>query len=267
MWNHNMLSLYILKYWQGLWHKNVIYRISRYTDWARVRHSPEQCRWDQWMTPSVHKPCFYFWSPIINLNYGFLTEYLALVASSSPSLSQLIIGFGFPWAEQLSRVLPPSFASTYCGGVAVNEGGAAEKAKRDTSLTVINIQQQSKKTTWLSSEWMCVIFYGLRGQISVLSNPRQHRPNTEWGNMFAEHAELMPRCTEYTHDLFFANFKQVWCNTTQRSCTDCDDRVHGRCWDRTLCSAAVLWVDVQRCRSCSFPAWMWYSDLKKWHRV
>lgn len=58
-----------------------------------------------------------------------LTEYFALVASSSPSLSQLIIGFGFPWAEQLSRVLPPSFASTYCGGVAVNEGGAVEEVK------------------------------------------------------------------------------------------------------------------------------------------
>lgn len=58
-----------------------------------------------------------------------LTEYFALVASSSPSRSQLMIGFGFPWAEQLSRVLPPSLASTYCGGVAVNEGGAAEKAK------------------------------------------------------------------------------------------------------------------------------------------
>ncbi|TNN73235.1 hypothetical protein EYF80_016566 [Liparis tanakae] len=31
--------------------------------------------------------------------------------------------------EQLSRVLPPSFASTYCGGVAVNEGGAVEKTE------------------------------------------------------------------------------------------------------------------------------------------
>lgn len=58
-----------------------------------------------------------------------LTVYFALVASSSPSLSQLIIGLGFPWAEQLSRVLPPSFASTYCGGVAVNEGGAAERVR------------------------------------------------------------------------------------------------------------------------------------------
>lgn len=58
-----------------------------------------------------------------------LTVYFALVASSSPSLSQLIIGLGFPWAEQLSRVLPPSFASTYCGGVAVNEGGAVERVR------------------------------------------------------------------------------------------------------------------------------------------
>lgn len=71
----------------------------------------------------------------------FLTEYFALVASSSPSLSQLIIGFGFPWAEQLSRVLPPSFASTYCGGVAVNEGGAAERA-----YNIITVVQQVFKT-------------------------------------------------------------------------------------------------------------------------
>ena len=68
-------------------------------------------------------------SELLPLFVTVLTVYFALVASSSPSLSQLIIGFGFPWAEQLSRVLPPSFASTYCGGVAVNEGGAAEKAR------------------------------------------------------------------------------------------------------------------------------------------
>lgn len=68
----------------------------------------------------------------IDAHYSLLlpTEYFALVASSSPSLSQLIIGFGFPWAEQLSRVLPPSFASTYCGGVAVNDGGAAKRGKK-----------------------------------------------------------------------------------------------------------------------------------------
>lgn len=63
---------------------------------------------------------FFFWC---------LTEYLALVTSSSPSLSQLIVGLGFPWAEQLSRVLPPSFASTYCGGVVIKVGGAAERKK------------------------------------------------------------------------------------------------------------------------------------------
>lgn len=84
------------------------------------------------MTPSVHRPCLYITlvrnhkAELRPLFTTGLTEYFALVASSSPSLSQLIIGFGFPWAEQLSRVLPPSFASTYCGGVAVNEGGAAE---------------------------------------------------------------------------------------------------------------------------------------------
>lgn len=83
------------------------------------------------------KALLLFWYAVINQNYGhcvFLTEYLALVASSSPSLSQLIIGFGFPWAEQLSRVLPPSFASTYCGGVAVNEGGAVEKVTEQVNL-------------------------------------------------------------------------------------------------------------------------------------
>lgn len=70
---------------------------------------------------------------IINLTSSHyhlvLTKYFALVASSSPSLSQLIIGLGFPWAEQLSRVLPPSFASTYCGGVDVNVGGAVERMR------------------------------------------------------------------------------------------------------------------------------------------
>lgn len=70
----------------------------------------------------------------MNLSYShylILTEYFALVASSSPSLSQLIIGLGLPWAEQLSRVLPPSFASTYCGGVDVNVGGAVERVKTE----------------------------------------------------------------------------------------------------------------------------------------
>lgn len=79
------------------------------------------------MTPSVHRSLPLFLCTVMNqsfVHYVFLTEYLALVASSSPSRSQLIIGFGFPWAEQLSRVLPPSLASTYFGGVDVNEGGA-----------------------------------------------------------------------------------------------------------------------------------------------
>lgn len=67
-----------------------------------------------------------------------LTVYFALVASSSPSLSQLIIGLGFPWAEQLSRVLPPSLASTYCGGVAVNEGGAVEGARVGVIYVEVN---------------------------------------------------------------------------------------------------------------------------------
>lgn len=65
--------------------------------------------------------------------------YFALVASSSPSLSQLIIGLGFPWAEQLRRVLPPSFASTYCGGVAVNEGGAVERVWGGVIHVKVNI--------------------------------------------------------------------------------------------------------------------------------
>lgn len=76
-----------------------------------------------------------------------LTVYFALVASSSPSLSQLIIGLGFPWAEQLSRVLPPSFASTYCGGVAVNEGGAAERVRVGGSfMGKSTFQQQCSKS-------------------------------------------------------------------------------------------------------------------------
>lgn len=61
-----------------------------------------------------------------------LTEYLAFVVSSSPSLSQLIKGLGFPWAEQLSRVLPPSLASTYCGGVERNKGGAVDEEEKNS---------------------------------------------------------------------------------------------------------------------------------------
>lgn len=92
------------------------------------------------MTPYVREPWFYIYnkhkSQLIELIIMGLTEYFALVASSSPSLSQLIIGFGFPWAEQLSWVLPPSFASTYCGGVAVKDGGAVEKVKAGIITTV-----------------------------------------------------------------------------------------------------------------------------------
>lgn len=110
------------------------------TPWQRFRHNicnlfwPEtqfgahsRCRW----TICAPAAASIFANITNQIDAHYLlpppTEYFALVASSSPSLSQLIIGFGFPWAEQLSRVLPPSLASTYCGGVAVNDGGAAKR--------------------------------------------------------------------------------------------------------------------------------------------
>lgn len=52
------------------------------------------------------------------------TWYLLLAASSSPSLSQVTMGLGFPNAMQVRVTLLPSFASTYCGGVSVKVGGA-----------------------------------------------------------------------------------------------------------------------------------------------
>lgn len=63
-----------------------------------------------------------------------------------------MIGFGFPWAEQLSRVLPPSLASTYCGGVAVNEGGAAEKVE------VIYIRDDQRLNELNSNGWLLMFF-------------------------------------------------------------------------------------------------------------
>lgn len=84
--------------------------------------------------------------PARRLAVIILTVYFALVASSSPSLSQLIIGLGFPWAEQLSRVLPPSFASTYCGGVAVNEGGAVERVRVGVIHVKVTISTAMFKT-------------------------------------------------------------------------------------------------------------------------
>lgn len=53
-----------------------------------------------------------------------LTLYLLLSCTGFPSLSQLTEGLGFPKAVQLRVMLPPSLASTYCGGVSVNVGGA-----------------------------------------------------------------------------------------------------------------------------------------------
>lgn len=95
--------------------------------WNRNNH-------DDWPPSAGRKPKPARCSPVT-----FLTVYFALVASSSPSLSQLIIGLGFPWAEQLSTVLPPSFASTYCGGVAVNEGGAVERVRVGVIHVKVNI--------------------------------------------------------------------------------------------------------------------------------
>lgn len=113
------------------------------------RHSSERtlgCRWT--ICAQAAASIFANITNQIDAHYSLLlpTEYFALVASSSPSLSQLIIGFGFPWAEQLSRVLPPSFASTYCGGVAVNDGGAAnqeeKKSRRSSSQTISTAVQE-----------------------------------------------------------------------------------------------------------------------------
>jgi len=53
-----------------------------------------------------------------------VTLYLKLSCTGSPSLSQLTEGLGFPKAVQLRVMLPPSLASTYCGGVSVKVGGA-----------------------------------------------------------------------------------------------------------------------------------------------
>lgn len=101
-----------------------------------------QCRWP--ICAQATASIFANITNQVDAHYWLLlpTEYFALVASSSPSLSQLIIGFGFPWAEQLSRVLPPSFASTYCGGVAVNDGGAAKRTKNRASRTFSNAVQE-----------------------------------------------------------------------------------------------------------------------------
>lgn len=52
------------------------------------------------------------------------TWYLPLAPKRSPSLSQVTMGLGFPNAMQVRVTLLPSFASTYCGGVSVNVGGA-----------------------------------------------------------------------------------------------------------------------------------------------
>lgn len=43
-----------------------------------------------------------------------------------PSRNQLTDGLGLPKAVQVKVILPPSLASTYCGGVSVKVGGAEE---------------------------------------------------------------------------------------------------------------------------------------------
>lgn len=126
------------------------------TNWARVRHSPQHTV----STDGLSGWCHLCTNPtsIFAHNHKselcpwyFLTEYFALVASSSPSLSQLIIGFGFPWAEQLSAVLPPSFASTYCAGVSVNEGGAGENIGQGILGTIPVSRQKNLKS--YSMDW------------------------------------------------------------------------------------------------------------------
>lgn len=57
------------------------------------------------------------------------TLYLALSCNCSPSRIQLTEGLGLPNAVQLRVMLPPSLASTYCGGVSVKVGGAATQTR------------------------------------------------------------------------------------------------------------------------------------------
>lgn len=56
--------------------------------------------------------------------------YFFVVANCSPSRSQVTTGLGLPKAVQLSVTLPPSLASTYCGGTSMNVGGA--KGEKNT---------------------------------------------------------------------------------------------------------------------------------------
>lgn len=63
---------------------------------------------------------------------GDITVYFLLVDNCSPSRSQVTTGLGLPKAVQLSVMLPPSLASTYCGGTSIKVGGARKKnAKKD----------------------------------------------------------------------------------------------------------------------------------------
>ena len=62
------------------------------------------------------------------------TLYLALVTSRLPSRSQPTEGLGFPKAVQVRVMLPPSLASTYCGGVSVKVGGAKGEEHKEINV-------------------------------------------------------------------------------------------------------------------------------------
>lgn len=70
---------------------------------------------------------------LIFIHICLLTLYLVLSCTGLPSLSQLTEGLGLPNAVQLRVMLPPSLASTYCGGVSVNVGGAETQTKKISS--------------------------------------------------------------------------------------------------------------------------------------
>lgn len=73
--------------------------------------------------------------------------YFLLVASCSPSRSQVTTGLGLPKAVQLSVMLPPSLASTYCGGTSMNVGGAKEKIQNTNNNQIWPEVTDSHTTT------------------------------------------------------------------------------------------------------------------------
>lgn len=154
--------------------------------------------------------------------------YFLLLVSWSPSLSQVTTGLGFPKAVQVRVMLPPSLASTYCGGVSVNVGGAERETKhRQVEPFIFNTRLGSRgDSVRLAVKWCSHREQDLPASLHQRDCSLQHwRYEGKQVNEFA--LENIPIVTECLRAMYF-QVKAEYVTSAHFFTFDCVDCVWGR---------------------------------------